>query len=204
VIGLRVRSDVRGMLLELERQSKSVAPKAIRKAANETLKRLHESAAAQIQASTGLPKKVVTKRLKRYRATARGRAARIWWGGYQIPLSQISKRQRYQAGTARAGKVTVSARGLFKATVRAGNTSKHTGPFVRKPEAATASGHVRRRRKRPGGRYSVGIISRKGRLPIREVKFDSARVAEPAFRRLERTADVYFSAEIAKALAAQL
>jgi hypothetical protein len=203
VIGLRVRSDVRGMLLDLQRQSQRVAPKAIRKAANETAKRLHAEAAAQIQAATGLPRGVVRKRLKRYRAGARSGGARIWWGGYQIPLSQISKRQRYGHGTARAGKVTVSAPGLFRVTVRAGGGT-HTGPFVRKPQAATSSGHVRRRRRRPGGRYSVGIITRRGRLPIREIKFDSTRVADPAFRRLQGRADGIFAAEIAKALAAQL
>jgi hypothetical protein len=202
VIGLRVRSDVREALLELRRQQGRVAPKAIRKAANEAAKRLHTEVAAEIQQSTGLPRGVVRKRLKRYRASARG-AARLWWGGYQIPLSQISKRQRYGRGTARAGKVTISAPGLFRATVRAGGAA-HTGPFVRKPQAASSSGHVRRRRKRPGGRYSVGIITRRGRLPIREVKSDAARVAEPAFRRLAGRADGIFAAEVQKALAAAL
>jgi hypothetical protein len=50
----------------------------------------------------------------------------------------------------------------------------------------------------------VGIITRRGRLPIREIKFDSRRVADPAFRRLQGRADGIFAAEIAKALAAQL
>jgi hypothetical protein len=190
------------MLADLARLQGRAAQNATRRAANEAAKRLHALAVVAIQQRTGLSKTIVKKRLKRYRATGRSGVARLWWGGYQIPLSQISKRQVYGPGSARAGKVTVSAPGLFKATVRAANTRKHTGPFVRKSEAATASGHVRRRRKRPGGRYSVGIITRRGRLPIRELKYDSHLAAAPVFEALVRRAREIFAQEAAKALAA--
>jgi hypothetical protein len=203
-VELRIKSDLRPMLADLARLQGRAATRATRKAANEAAKRLHALAVAGIQQRTGLSKTIVKKRLKRYRASARSGAARLWWGGYQIPLSQINKSQSYAAGSAKAGKVTVRAWGLFKATVRAGNTAKHTGPFVRKPQAATASGHVRRRRKRPGGRYSVGIVTRRGRLPIREIKFDASAAARPVFVALEGRAAAIFAEEVAKALAAEV
>jgi hypothetical protein len=202
---LRVQSDLRPMLADLQRQSGAVAPRAVRKALDQTAKRLHAEAVAGISTASGLSATLVKKRLKRYRASRAG-GARLWWGGYHMPLSQISKRQAYGPGTARAGKVSVSAPGLFRATVtaRGGSGKTHTGPFVRKPQAARAGGFVPVRRKRPGGRVSVGKITRRGRLPIREIKFDLAPLAEPIFRRLEAKAPEYFAEAAAAALAAAI
>ena len=199
---LRVKSDLRQMLAELQRQSGTVAPRAVRKALDQTAKRLHAEAVAGISGASGLSQALVKKRLKRYRASQSG-GARLWWGGYQMPLSQISKRQAYGRGTARAGKVTVSAPGLFRATVKSGKGT-HTGPFVRKPQAAREGGFSWVQRKRPGGRVARGKLTRRGRLPIREIKYDLAPLAEPIFRRLEAKAPEYFAEAAAAALAAAI
>jgi hypothetical protein len=48
----------------------------------------------------------------------------------------------------------------------------------------------------------VGIITRRGRLPIRELKYDAHLAAAPVFEALVRRAREIFAQEAAKALAA--
>jgi hypothetical protein len=170
----------------LERDLKTLKPAAIRRAMRWTLNRagreLFTLALKKGAGATGMNQKLVRKRLRYFKPTARAPRARLWVGGNEMPLSHISNRLEVGAGVASAGKVSVRARGLFKATVKAGKRV-HTGPFVRKAKAANSGKHTPMLRKRAHGKV-WSLTTRRGRLPIQEIKFDPKPALSAAVARV--------------------
>lgn len=100
-------------------------------AINKTLTQERTQIRREIRADTGIPVKIIGKRVKLKRANRRRRVGRIFIGTYNVKVADLKPRQ-LRSGVSYSGRGgRVRKEGAFVATMKSGRT----GAFIRKGKA---------------------------------------------------------------------
>ncbi len=160
--GVDIRVDLKGSFFQLDRlnvRHQGIIMQALNRAAE----RARTDTRRELALEKGVPQKVLTRRIRAYKASRMRMRAALWVG---VKKRITAQELGGNIGSTAAGSVRIGRR-VFKDAFRAQMPSDHRGIFTRKPGA--------KHKRRPDGQYS--------QLPIEEAVVQLMPEAERISRR---------------------
>ena len=145
--GIDIRVDLKGSFFQLDRLN-ARHQRIIMQALNRTADRARTDTRRELALTKGLPQKVLTRRVRAYKASRMRPRAALWIG---VKKRITARELGGNIGSTAAGAVRIGRR-VFKDAFRAKMPGGHQGIFTRTPDAV--------HKRRPDGQYS--------QLPIEE------------------------------------
>ena len=128
--GVDIRVDLKGSFFQLDRLN-ARHQRLIMQALNRTADRARTDTRRELALAKGLPQKVLTRRVRAYKATRMRMRAALWVGvKKRITAAELGG----NIGSTTAGSVRIGRR-VFKDAFRARMPGGHEGIFTRKPGA---------------------------------------------------------------------